>query len=338
MTSHLAWQLLSSSALPSLRDKVNNTIFSASADISYVGASLRSFIMNNCLYDTSWKLHTVSQVSPSYAAFCAFDGRALRRPAEQLKDYLSSTTEKRALYENEQPDVEKTGSLREVTFCPVMRTGILISVTHEHALSKFLLYGRDYKSPYRLLLTKAAAPIVHKFTTFLFDTFSVSAVPAKLPSTLLYDTLKSYMITATRSQQCAEATLAALRISISFLPPIAPKLRSMDVDIPLASMTDPTPHQTLVKSISAHLERLTGILPITIGLTETKEGENLEMSLARLSKVSCAGFALSVEGRLKFTFKAVESGGYCGYPVRKVNQDMLDAILVEVMKEMDKNG
>jgi hypothetical protein len=294
--------------------------------------------MEDYLYDTSWTLHTVSQVSPSYAALCAFDERALKHPAKQLKDYLSSTTEKRALYENEQPDVEKTGSLQEVTFRPVPRTGILISVTHERALSKFLLYGRDNTSPYRLLLTKAAAPIVHKFTTFLFDTFSVSTVPAKLPSTLLYDTLKSYMITACRTQQSAEATLAALRISFSFSPPIAPKLRSMDIDIPIASMTDPTPHQTLMKSISAHLERLTGILPITIGLTETKEGEKFETSLARLSKVSCAGFALSVEGRLKFTLKAVESAVEFEWMARKANQDLLDATLVEVMKKTGENG
>jgi hypothetical protein len=328
--------------MPSLRDNVNISFFSASADTSYVGASLQSAIMDDCLYDTSWKLHTVSQVSPSYAALCAsYDPCALKRPAEQLKNYLLSTTEERALHENEQPDVEKTGSLREVTFRAVLQTGILISVTHERALSKFLLYGDVTSRPYRLLLTKAAAPIVHKFTTFLFDTFSVSTIPTKLPGTLLYNTLEYYMITATRTQQSAEATLSALRLSFSFSPPIAPKLRSMDIDIPIgpiASRADPTPHETIMKSISAHLQRVSGILPIAIGLgTETKDGEN-KAPLAQLSKVSCAGFALSAEGRLKFTHKAVETALDFALPARLANQNMLDAILAEVMKEMDKNG
>ena len=65
--------------------------------------------MEDCLYDTSWTLHSISQLSPSFTAMCAFEERALKRLAKQLKDYLTQpTTEKRALYENEQADSERT--------------------------------------------------------------------------------------------------------------------------------------------------------------------------------------------------------------------------------------
>jgi hypothetical protein len=304
--------------------------------------------MEDCLYDTSWTLHSISQLSPSFTALCAFDERALKRPAQKLKDYLTqATAEKRALYENEQADSEKTGTLREVTFCPLEHPGILISVTHERALSKFILYGRSDETPYSLLLTKAAAPLVHKLTAFLLDTFSVSAIPLKLPSTLLYDTLQAYMsnITTTFSPQTrtptpilSKATLSSLRLTFSFSPPIAPKLRSIDIDIPLASLTAQTPGRTILTSISTHLERATGIYPLAIGLgTEAKEGEN-ERALARISKVSCAAFALSVDGRLKYTLKSVESAVQFEDTVRKANQAMLDVIFDEAAKKNGRNG
>lgn len=303
--------------------------------------------MEDCLYDTSWTLHSISQISPSFTALCGFDERVLKRPAKQLKDYLiQATTEKRALYENEQADSEKTGSLREVTFLPLEHPGILISVIHERASSKFILYGRDDESPYSLLLTKAAAPVVHKFTAFLFDSFSVSAVPLKLPSTLLYDTLQAYMstITTTTTSQSApshtpltKATLSSLRLTFSFSPPIAPKLRSIDIDIPLASLTAQTPGRTILTSISTHLERATGIYPLAIGLgVEAKEGEN-ERALARISKVSCAAFALSVDGRLKYTLKSVGSAVQFEDTVRKANQAMLDVISNEAAKKTGRN-
>ena len=278
---------------------------------------------------------------------CAFEERALKRLAKQLKDYLTQpTTEKRALYENEQADSERTGSLREVTFRPLEHPGILISVTHERALSKFILYGKDDETPYTLLLTKAAALLVHKLTAFLFDTFSVSATPLKLPSTLLYDTLEAYMstITTTATQQppsshipLSKATLSSLRLTFSFSPPIAPKLRSIDIDIPLATLTAQTPGRTILTSISTHLERATGIYPLAIGLgTEAAEGEN-EAALARISKVSCAAFALSVEGRLKYTLKAVESAVQFEDTVRKANQAMLHVIFDEATKKKGRN-
>lgn len=300
--------------------------------------------MEACLYDTSWTLHVITQVSPSFTTLCVSDERALRRPAKQLKDYLTSpTTEKRALYENEQSDAEKTGTLRDVTFLPLEHPALLITVTHERALSKFILYGKDDESPYILVLTKAAAPLVHKFTAFFFDTFSITIVPLKLPSTLLYDMLQEYMSKITTTKQgsqssLSKATLSSLRLTFSFAPPVAPKLKSLDVDIPLASLTAQTPGRTILTSISTHLERATGIYPLAIGLgAEAKEGEN-EKALARISKVSCAAFALSVEGRLKYTLKAVDSAVQFEDTARKANQGMLDAIFEEAVKRKNKNG
>lgn len=282
--------------------------------------------MEDCLYDTSWTIHALSQMSAAaITALCA------KLPAKQLKDYLSSTTEKRALYENEQPDVEKTGDLQDITFRH-WETGSFYCITHERAISKFVLYG---SSPPRLLLTRAAAPIVHKFTSYLFDTFSISTVPVKLPSTLLYDLLKSYMATITTAQQSAEATLSkatlsALRITFSFLPPVAPKLRSIDVDIniPNASLTTQAANQTIINSINAHIERATGAFTLSL-----KPKEEHDKEATRMSKVSCAAFALSVEGKLKFTLKAVESAVQFEDIARKANKDILDAIVVEVRKQ-----
>lgn len=301
--------------------------------------------MESCLYDTSWSLHCITHISSAFTSLCASDERALKRPAKQLKDFLTApATEKRALYENEQPEAERIGSLREVTFQPLEHPAILISVTYEHgALSKFILYGKDDRSPYDLLLTKAAASLVQKLTIFLSDAFSVEVVPLKLPSTLLYDTLQDYMATITTTQQdpqkrLSKSTLSSLRLTFSFAPPVAPKLKNIDIDIPLASLTAQTPGRTILTSISNHLERATGIYPLAIGLgTEVKEGQN-DKALARISKVSCAAFAVSVDGRLKFTLKAVEAAVQLEDTARKTNQRMLDAIAMEVKKRRVQNG
>lgn len=292
--------------------------------------------MEDCLYDTSWTLHALTHSSPSFTSLCASDEHTLKRPAKQLKDFLTTSTEKRALYENEQSDAEKTGVLRDINFSPLEHPAILITVSHERALSKFIIYGADNRPPYSysLLLTKAGAPLVHKVTAFLFEIYSVSFVPLKLPSTLLYDTLQAYMSTITSTQQDAQkqlsrSTLSSLRITFAFSPPVSPKLKSIDIDIPLASLLAQTPGRTILTSIATHLERATGIYPLAIGLgTEAKEGEN-EKALARISKVSCASFAISVEGRLKYTLKAVEGAMQFEHAARGANRDMLAALVAE---------
>jgi Kinetochore complex Sim4 subunit Fta1 len=300
--------------------------------------------MEDCLYDTSWTLHALTHSSSTFNSFCAFNEQALKRPAKQLKDFLSATpAEKRSLYENEQSDIEKTGTLREVIFRPLEHPAILITLTHEHALSKFILYGAYDRPPYSLLLTKAAAPLVHKVTAFLFETFSASFTPLKLPSTLLYDTLQSYMsiVTTTKQDtqnQLSKSTLSTLRMTFAFSPPVSPKLKSIDIDIPLASLLAQTPGRTILTSIATHLERATGIYPLAIGLgMEAKEGEN-EKALARISKVSCAAFALSMEGRLKYTLKAVEGAVQFEDTARRANRDMLTAIVAEASQRREGNG
>lgn len=283
-----------------------------------------------------------------------------------------------------------------------------------------------------LLLAKCNPATFKALTTYLDTTFAVSETnicPLKIPAHFLQRTLETYMsstyeeltTTAVRTHSRGRAPSSSanfksifgtLRMTITFGPPVAPKLKSLDVELPsetvLTALNEPrrsfdsdddNNNNKVTAVVAEWIENRTGLkLPLTSSAMavahypvssrdddnhgdaekenrrpssqdqqqhDTSEKETTSTderttttttteSLAapppppppmRLSRIMSAAYALSSEGRLKFSAKAMElceqdqgddEDGVIDDQhnmVRKANQTLLQAMLQEAGRQ-----
>ncbi|KAJ4525192.1 hypothetical protein HRR83_000866 [Exophiala dermatitidis] len=307
--------------------------------------------------------------------------------------------------------------------------------------------------PTAILLCKASPSALKAVTTYLADTFSLALTditPLKLSPALIRSTLEQYLGTvsialgraafasasaAEAEQESAaeehergperehlqstfESIVGTLRITISFAPPVAPSLKTLDITVPPRTMGEQYrhvldgPNQTtndsrrpqFMDTLATWIRDKTGLnidpFPSTIvngddnddnddegnaavgngtsvatanktkknpmrPHTETETETESEASVQeppphqppmRVSRVSTAAYAISVEGRLKFASKPVELvNGFLGLLehgsnaegvsearhenfVREANQQLLNAVLAEARRQVREDG
>lgn len=264
-----------------------------------------------------------------------------------------------------------------------------------------------------LLLAKCNPATFKAMATYLDTTFAVSETnicPLKIPAHFLQRTLETYMsstyeeltTTAVRTHSRGRAPSSSanfksifgtLRMTITFGPPVAPKLKSLDVELPsetvLTALNEPRPsldsdddddnnnNNKVTAVVAEWIENRTGLkLPLTssamtmahhpvssrddnnhgdAGKENRRPGSATTTttgSLAaqpppmRLSRIMSGAYALSSEGRLKMSAKAMElceqdqddddeDGVIDGQSnmVRKANQTLLQAMLREAGRQ-----
>ncbi|EHY61108.1 uncharacterized protein HMPREF1120_09046 [Exophiala dermatitidis NIH/UT8656] len=307
-----------------------------------------------------------------------------------------------------------------------------------------------------ILLCKASPSALKAVTTYLADTFSLALAditPLRLSPALIRSTLEQYLATvsvalgraAFASALVAEAEqesvaeehehereqerehlhsifqsiVGTLRITISFAPPVAPSLKTLDITVPPRTVGEQYRHvldgsdQTtndsrrpqFMDTLATWIRDKTGLnidpFPSTIvngddndgndddegnaavgndtsvatanktkknpmrPHTETETETESEASVQeppphqppmRVSRVSTAAYAISVEGRLKFASKPVELvNGFLGLLehgsnaegvsearhenfVREANQQLLNAVLAEARRQVREDG
>ena len=233
-------------------------------------------------------------------------------------------------------------------------------------------------NPLPLLLTKSNASLTRHILTFLTTTFSLSITPLKLPPNLLQQSLQTYITSLWTSLQIISNThtqsprillrdtIGTLKITIATNTAhpkgedIAKGLKSIDVDVPsetlyqlLNSSTPPshagsresdTTTASFLVGLRDHIRERTGLilpLPPAAGAGEGS-GENgtegTELPL-KVTRISSGAFALSGEGRLKMSLKAVEAvedvgglGGEEGNVVRVVNAVLMAGVVREALR------
>ena len=347
--------------------------------------------MDDTLYDASWTLYSIHSTSQSYITLPTADSTRQSRLATQLRSYLDRTKVPTDPYDSE---AERTGTLRDCTWTSLQKdAGQKIELVHDKATYRFLLMsGRETvsgKPRLSLLLTKATAAIAKKFTGFLLDTFQGTLAPLKLPSALLQEALHAYLSTlgaefpsdstpSLRQPTTIQSIIGNLKVTVTFGAPVAPHLKTMDIDIPPDSVTkllqqiekakqednstrrnrtngqrnggneSANTDTTLLGLLAELIEARSGIrIPITTtnptasstGTTSPSPSTNATTTNAapspnseqilRISKITSAAFALSVDGRLKFAAKAVQSavGEAAETLVRMANGEMLERIV-----------
>ena len=234
-------------------------------------------------------------------------------------------------------------------------SGIVVTLTYEAAEYRVILYGpapgsasaSDHALP--LLLTKTPPLLSKRIFTFLLDTFDIRMSPFKVPDILLRQALESYIqilykaistFSGLRKTAFLSATLQDVKITLSFRPPVAPHLRSIDFDIQtdtVCNMIDTavTNKVDFTQVLDSHINHYTA-MQMDLPSAQGNEGSNTPEPepLMWISKIVCNAFAISGDGRFKLVDKACRAADIdnLGTVVREANNMLLGRLLAQAVQ------
>ena len=262
-----------------------------------------------CLYDCSWTLYSQIWRAPLKCQALSGLGSSGRTARQNLARQLKNKFQRPPDDAEDEDAQKKSGVLQECS-CELIgmsddargiATGLLISMTCEKAIHKFVLYGsgpsnsdggqRSTSNILSLFMAKAPAHLVKRMVLFMVDTFDVSIQPLKLASPLLQSQLQNYIEgltghssgpSASAPSSLIESVVQDLKVSVTFSTPIAPSLRSVDIALPSASALTMIQSATsgkasLLDLLAQHLNHQTGLqLPMASGTTSTGKSMKLK--------------------------------------------------------------
>ncbi|OJK04968.1 hypothetical protein ASPACDRAFT_56376 [Aspergillus aculeatus ATCC 16872] len=168
-----------------------------------------------------------------------------------------------------------------------------------------------------LLLTKLPAPLRHTFLAFLSATFDTYAASLTLPSGFLGGSLEGYLSCVREEARKVEggagvegggeevvgAVVRDVHIMLGFQGPVAPGLRGLDICLPRGVVGG------FVWGVSEEdqsaggdvLGKIAGYLDTHLAMrVDLKEGKGLGGgNVVRVTRVSCGGFMLGADGKMK---------------------------------------
>ncbi|OJJ44407.1 hypothetical protein ASPZODRAFT_18600 [Penicilliopsis zonata CBS 506.65] len=301
------------------------------------------------LLNTSWTLHRLSPLQHPEFQTLLGNQVALKTYANRLREQLIGnsvtgayigTTPLAAAADEEA--LSKTGALKACTWEPIdipdedgqsSISGISIVLEYENAVYKAaLLAGRDGQgsrgdnatTALPLLLTRLPNALRQTVTTFLSATFDVYCALLRLPPYFLCTGLERYLHNLTGGSSgpvmdpssdprfILEDVVKEMQLTLSFSQPIAPSLKSLNVNVPresfsqfvLPSTNAPAASKTpFLTSLGTYLETH---LAMKLDLDDLSGQKTLAHQYIRLSKVACSAFVLGTEGRLKLVANLAE--------------------------------
>ena len=339
--------------------------------------------MDDVLYDTSLTVYAITESTRALLSLLSASTARLNDHAQTLREYLS-TGRVAYEREEEQEKIGglRECTFAVLRHDDAEPHGVAISLLYDKIAYKFLLYrdtaghsrasdgrgrrGKASENSLPLLLIKASSSVTARFLAFLEQHFnSPAVVPLKLPAAHLPTALNDYVTELVRAHQPIAAdhalldylrdTLGALKLTISVTDAKAAKdLRTIDVDVPAETLyqlvADSSAAPRFLEVLHKHIHARTGLLlplapqPTAVSKVDTAEGEADAEAPLKLSRISNAAFALSCEGRLKLSAKAVQAveaipglGSGEDNVVRTANQALLHG-LVEAALKLGEGG
>ncbi|KAJ5950223.1 uncharacterized protein N7479_008636 [Penicillium vulpinum] len=296
------------------------------------------------LFNTSWTIHRLSPLHHGKDCETLLDNQvALKTYATRLRDHLTGDIiagTHTSISAADDDALSKTGALKDCLWRSISPQslrdeapsssqntkfpGILVTLEYENIVYKAALLADTESSPNQrtgstslpLLLTRFPTALRQTFLTFLSTNFDTYCSPLRLPSSFLCAGLETYVDTL-RTQQpgtsdTVENVIKELQLTLSFSPSIAPALRSLNVSVTRASLTDflrDHPRQSGPKSRSLQhklrspfIANLTSYLETHLAMKLDLDGSSSNEPArqhVRLSKIACAAFVLGSEGRVK---------------------------------------
>ncbi|KAL3453279.1 kinetochore complex Sim4 subunit Fta1-domain-containing protein [Aspergillus insuetus] len=187
-----------------------------------------------------------------------------------------------------------------------------------------------------LLLTRLPKALREQFITFLSSNFDTYVSSLRFSSDVLCDLLQSYVGSLSSTQGgnenqeadsvSIEDIIREMHLTLSFAPPIAPSLKTLNVSIPRETIAsflrttagsfstgdedededeDEDAGRRVLSGLSSYLQKH---LAMELGLGSSGGGVTLSSGYARLTRIACAGFVITGEGRVKVVGKAVQEG------------------------------
>lgn len=303
--------------------------------------------MDDSVYDTSWTLYHISSESAKYAGLLSTDPDSILSAATGLWKYVED-----AISHNED-ETDKTGA---TVSCAGMtygaETGVRIELIYEKVRYKYLFLNPSLVSAiqhhsFPLLLAKSDPVHTRHVTEYMRQTFDVELSPLKLSGAFLEEALQRYLDTLLDDPssdsiggdgQFVQSILGNLKITVTFSAPVSPHLKTLDLDVPAESIASlllrrhdgGDASKTLWDLLAGLVESRTGLRLQPINRREAGE----EPPVMRLSKLSCAAFALGADGRLKLARRAVEVAAAFDSEalVRQGGEGMLNQIVAEARR------
>lgn len=261
---------------------------------------------------------------------------------------------------------EKTGSLRECTISALQAAkaggskyllGLLIEARFQKTVDQLILLTSarsDGQAFVPVLLLKGGQGQIKKLKDWLDFRFDLSpATSTSLPSDLLCSICSQYLealnvivsaADVTFQQSLLKQVIGTLKISIAFTSTgehnISPDLKTLDLDIPSEtieallkgvaqrSSSDGSFQNSILLRLGEAIREKTGlILPFAVqASTEVTDQEQHAEPSLKVSRLSCAAFAVSAEGRLKLARKPIEHAGVTGYDAQVVSTAYLELL------------
>ncbi|PKY08477.1 hypothetical protein P168DRAFT_314568 [Aspergillus campestris IBT 28561] len=203
---------------------------------------------------------------------------------------------------------------------PKQQPGILVILEYENIVYKAALLApppttgsptsdRKGSTHLPLLLTRLPGPLRQTFISFLAANFDTYCSALRFPSHFMCAGLEAYVNginteeddRAAQRQTVLEDVVKEMQITLSFSSSIAPELRSLNVNIPRGSLADfvDTDREdgSILSSLSSYLEKH---LAMKLDLSaESNKKISPAKEHVRVSRISCGGFLLGGDGRLK---------------------------------------
>lgn len=320
------------------------------------------------LLNTSWTLHRLSPLHHR-KEFQTLLGNpvALKTYASRLRDQLTGDVLIGLQPTGDDDGLSKTGALRDCTWETMEpwsqlsdgedmdldmgvsdnAAGILIALEYENVVYKAALLtgpGSEGHTPQEsstslpVLLTRFPNALRQTLVSFLSANFDTYCSVLRLPQNFMCSALEVYFNTFLSSDRpnaeeifTLEDVLKDMQLTLSFSGSVAPELRSLNVNIPRASLSSfltarPPAGGSLASKLSnPFLSALSGYLDEHLAL-KLDLSDSTTPSVARrhvrLGRIACGSFVLGSEGRLKLVFperagNGSSSGGDDGVPNEK---------------------
>ncbi|WEW58395.1 hypothetical protein PRK78_003863 [Emydomyces testavorans] len=252
-------------------------------------------------------------------------------------------------YWNEEHSLLADPEQESLTVTAEQSAGILVTLEYETIRYKAALLGgpdgyhdaRDDEVTYLpLLVTRMPNALRQAFISFLGTNFDARCSILRLPSAFLGSCLETYLATLHQSvrgdnnvREVIERVMKEVQVTVSFVSPVTPTLKSMDISLPRQSLSafyvrgleneglspnpanrtrkgklgsssaavfdneSPTPFLSALSDyFKAHLAMS---LDVGISHTPNNNPRNPEKQYMRLTKIACGAFVIGFEGRMK---------------------------------------
>ena len=221
------------------------------------------------LYDISWVLYKYSLRSPPRWASPAVQLDAL---IEQIQNGFRKPLHDGSAYEDYASD---NGGIQDCTVEKIRVTttcsGLFITITYEKTTHKFFLYGSTQINT-SLLFANAPTSIMQRIFEIFADALDAPLANPftrfQLPSSLIQEQMEAYLKTLRNAEpsntlSLVEHVLRDISVAVTFEAPIAPTLRSLNLDLPpdtVRAMTQAsTSNSNFLIILAEHLKLKTGL-------------------------------------------------------------------------------